>query len=80
MSRDLSCVHEVPLAQRACLPALAPDVIRRAAHDFSTRTAASTDGFSMRHIALLSDDALAFGLSVVHLHGSAWDYPAAAPF
>ena len=59
MSRDLSCEHEIPLAHRACLPALAPDVIRRAARDISTHTAASTDGFSMRHFALLSDDALA---------------------
>ena len=31
MSRNLSLVHKIPLAQRACLPALAPDTIRRAA-------------------------------------------------
>ena len=59
MSRDSRCAHSIPLAHRACMLALAPDVIRRAARDFSTHTAASTDGFSMRHFALLSDSALA---------------------
>ena len=59
MSRALRLVHKIPLPQRACLPALAPDTTRRAARDFSTRTATSTDGFSVRHFALLSDDALA---------------------
>ena len=43
---------------RPVLPALAPDTIRRAAREFSTYTATSTDGFAMRHFALLSDDAL----------------------
>ena len=57
-SHESSSVHRIALAQRACLPALAPDTIRRAAREISTHTATSTDGFAMRHFALLSDDAL----------------------
>ena len=51
--------RKTALAQRTCPPALAPDTIRRVAREFSTHTATSTDGFAMRHFALLSDDALA---------------------
>ena len=59
LSRESNLTHKTALAQRTCLPALAPDTIRRAAREFSTHTAMSTDGFAMRHFALLSDDALA---------------------
>ena len=58
LSRESNLAHKTALAQRTCLLALAPDTIRRAARDFSTHTATSTDGFAMRHFALLSDDAL----------------------
>ena len=58
LSRESSFVHRIRLAHRTCLPALAPDTIRRAAREFSTHTPASTGGFAMRHFALLSDDAL----------------------
>ena len=59
LSRESNLTHKTALAQRTCPPALAPDTIRCAAREFSTHTATSTDGFAMRHFALLSDDALA---------------------
>ena len=58
LSRESNLAHTTTLAQRTCLPALAPATIRRAAREFSTYTGTSTDGFAMRHFALLSDDAL----------------------
>ena len=57
LSRESNLAHKTALAQRTCLPALAPDTIRRAAREFSTHTATSTGGFAMRHFALVSDDA-----------------------
>ena len=56
--RESNLAHKTALAQKTCLPAIAPDTIRRAAREFSTHTATSTNGFAMRHFALLSDDAL----------------------
>ena len=53
LSRESNLAHKTALAQRTCL-----HTIRRAAREFSTYTATSTDGFAMRHFALLSDDAL----------------------
>ena len=58
MSRESSSAHGTTLTQRTCLPTLAPDTIRRAAREFSTHTATSTDGFAMRHFAPVSDAAL----------------------
>ena len=45
LSRESNSTHKTALAQRTCLPALAPDTIRRAAREFSTHTDTSTDGF-----------------------------------
>ena len=49
-AREWSFVHRITLAQKTCLPALAPNTIRRAAREFSMHTAASTDCFAMRHL------------------------------
>ena len=58
ISGESNLVHRITLAQRTCLSAFFPDTIRRAAREFSTHAAMSTDGFAMSHFALLSDDAL----------------------
>ena len=55
-----------PLRRQEPLPLLKPEEIRSAALGFKATTAMSVDGFHVRHLALLSDDALEVLARLVH--------------